>query len=574
MTRRAWILALEVGLCGSLPACTTPLGNIGAASRETVAYSAEPPETIETGEHPSPYAMIPRQENREKPSKPVISREELASRTPYAGLAQHPEVPPPEPLAAIVDPSRESTAGFSKPVISSHELASRTPYAGLDPHAEPPPPEPPVATAASLPESTKVADMKQIATAAPEPPPPASPPASEVSQGEATGAGHEGKPFSPYAEIPGQSPKPISTAFSGPALFSQPTSPYAQSLHQPSSQSPATAQKLAGGIPSPSPYAAVSGQPIMISATRTSAEKVEPVSPYAVTSTESAEPKSAPHGDPTSATPLGKQESIGQLQPAKFPEQPELHAIQESPVPLSPQVELELASDSVSGCDRPIIRKGDESPLLGALRNFLDKRPTEALNSLKRYDEPNQELLLRLFPLIVRLAVRDLTRADAEKAIEIMEDLNNLTGVPVDGDLAIGKLCLCKHIKTFGDYEPFPEDHPFQPRDLVWIYAEVRNFTSDRRDIGNGEIVYETRLKTTARITNNAGTHEWPLCFDRRYGPDRSRTLRHDYWDNLSFTVPDLPPGIYTLWLKVVDEPTSRVKERSVDFQVVPPKGL
>ena len=180
---------------------------------------------------------------------------------------------------------------------------------------------------------------------------------------------------------------------------------------------------------------------------------------------------------------------------------------------------------------------------------------------------------MRLFPLIVRLAVRDLTRADAEKAIEIMEDLSSLTGIPVDGDLAIGKLCLCKHIKTFGDYDPFPEDHPFQPRDLVWIYAEVHNFTSDRRDIGNGEIVYETRLKTTARITNNAGTHEWPLCFDRRYGPDRSRTLRHDYWDNLSFTVPDLPPGIYTLWLKVVDEPTSRVKERSVDFQVVPPKG-
>ncbi len=312
----------------------------------------------------------------------------------------------------------------------------------------------------------------------------------------------------------------------------------------------------------------------MISAAKASAEKVESASPYAVTPTESLEPGSAPNGDPTPVTLLGKEESSGQLQPAKFPEQPELHAIQEGSVPLSPQVELELASDSASGSDRPIIRKGDESPLLAALRNFLDKRPTEALNSLKRYDEPNQELLLRLFPLIVRLAVRDLTRADAEKAIEIMEDLSNLTGIPVDGDLAIGKLCLCKHIKTFGDYEPFPEDHPFQPRDLVWIYAEVHNFTSDRRDIGNGEIVYETRLKTTARITNNAGTHEWPLCFDRRYGPDRSRTLRHDYWDNLSFTVPDLPPGIYTLWLKVVDEPTSRVKERSVDFQVVPPKGL
>src|SRR5439155_25694239 len=145
----------------------------------------------ETGDHPSPYAMIPR------PSKPVISREELASRTSYAGLAQHPETPPPEPPAVLADSPRENTAGFSKPVISPQELASRTPYAGLDPHAglpppEPPPPEPP--PAASSPEPSKVANSKQIATAAPEPPPTASPAVS---------------------------------AFSGPVLFSQSTSPSA-----------------------------------------------------------------------------------------------------------------------------------------------------------------------------------------------------------------------------------------------------------------------------------------------------------------------------------------------------------
>ena len=39
------------------------------------------------------------------------------------------------------------------------------------------------------------------------------------------------------------------------------------------------------------------------------------------------------------------------------------------------------------------------------------------------------------------------------------------------------------------------------------------------------------------------------------------------------FNVPALPPGVYTLWLKVVDEPTGRFKERAVDFQVVPLKG-
>src|SRR5207244_6574248 len=129
--------------------------------------------------------------------------------------------------------------------------------------------------------------------------------------------------------------------------------------------------------------------------------------------------------------------------------------------------------------------------------------------------------IIRFLAHIVRIPERELTRADADKATAILEDLYNLFNLPAEGDLAISKLCLCKHIKTFGDYEPFPEDHQFQPRDLVWIYAEVRNFSSARRDLGNGEIVYETRLKTTARITNDAGMREWPLQFDRRCETDR-----------------------------------------------------
>ena len=71
-------------------------------------------------------------------------------------------------------------------------------------------------------------------------------------------------------------------------------------------------------MPSPSPYAAVSSQPIKISAAKASAEKVESASPYAVTPTESLESRSAPNGGPTPVTLLDKGESSGQLQPAKF----------------------------------------------------------------------------------------------------------------------------------------------------------------------------------------------------------------------------------------------------------------
>jgi hypothetical protein len=352
--------------------------------------------------------------------------------------------------------------------------------------------------------------------------------------------------------------------------MSEAISPYPASLHPSSILMPAKTPMMARDNPPKSPYTTISSQPISTPTGKVS--KQETLSPYAPTQVETSTAKKEVGLDSADISAPAKSEPEEQAQPAKFPEQPETHVILGNSVPPTPQAELDVETDS-SSPDRPIVRKADEPPLLKAMDCFLHKRPAEALSWLKRYDEPNQELLIRLMPLINQLAVRDVTRSDAEKMIEIMGELNPFVSLPNDGDLVIGKLCLCKRIKAFGDYEPFLEDHAFQPRDLVWIYAEVRNFTSERRDAGNGEMVFETRLKTTARITNSAHNHEWPLDFDRRYGPDRCRTLRHDYWDNLSFNVPDLPPGVYTLWLKVVDEPTGRFKEKPVDFQVVPPRG-
>lgn len=657
MTRRAWILALEIGLCGSLSACTTP-GTSGTSNHALVASSKPADTEAETEEKSSPYAVIPQQEKTAKSSKPAISNEELASRSPYSAFAHGSQASP-------VEPPEPST----KLGLSAEELALRSPYGGFihrreapvaEPIAsapppeppppeppEPPPPEPPAYMAQSTP-----ADLKESTT-------PAAPHVTtqpDLDSPGAVGAGADAR--SPYAAILSAPPLAAKT-IPGQALPSTSISPYAQSVLQPVLQTagnvprsrddktplspyaaisdqqvttPAT-KPLTGRVESPSPYAAKPLEAMsaettpsfnptltMGSPARTLTQNVESPSPYAATpgkgtpaqttpsalaesrlkfnptlitnssakvstgKTESSSPYAAIFSSDTAAerTPrynlplapqLEESEVISQLRSAKSPEQPELHLIQGTSNTLSPQVDLDVVGEAPPTSEGSIPRKGDEPPLLTAMRCFLNKHPTEALRWLKRYDEPNQDLLLRMMPLMARLAIRDMTRDDAEKAVQIMEELNNLTGIPVNGDLVISKLCLCKHIKTFGDYEPFPEDHAFQPHDLLWIYAEVRNFTSDRRDLGNGEIVYETRLKTIARITNSAGTHEWPLSFDRRYGPDRSRTLRHDYWDNLSFNVPDLPPGAYTLWLKVVDEPTSRVKERSIDFQVVPPKG-
>jgi len=539
MTKRAWILVLEAGLCGSLSACATPARTGG---EELAAHSAKTDVTTDVFEEPSPYAVLPHQEKSVKSSKSVVSPEALVSRSPYA------------PLPQPIEPTTTNEAPPPEP-----------------PPPEPPPPEPPTPMVEPPSASVNVTNSKQVPPLAPESRSSSAAGASESAHLERSAIANNPNYSSPYAEVKRQAPRTIPPIWPGLGSMSEPTSPYAATLHSSSISLPAKTPMVNWNNSQLSPYTTISSQPISTSAGKV--PKPESLSAYGPTRADVPPAKQEAKLDSPDISGLAKPEPEEQVQPAKFPEQPEMHVMQEGSAPSPPQADLlDVVTDS-STPDRPIVRKGDEPPLLKAMDCFLNKRPAEALTWLKRYDERNQELLMRFLPLMNQFAVRDLTRADAEKVIEIVGELNNVVGIPVDGDLVIGKLSLCKRIKAFGDYEPFPEDHPFQPRDLVWIYAEVRNFTSERRDAGNGEIVFETRLKTTARITNTAGNHEWSLDFDRRYGPDRSRTLRHDYWNNLSFNVPELPPGVYTLWLKVVDEPTGRFKERAVDFQVVPLKG-
>jgi hypothetical protein len=261
-----------------------------------------------------------------------------------------------------------------------------------------------------------------------------------------------------------------------------------------------------------------------------------------------------------------------QLSQVKYREPKIPHELPKAPPAPPPQIGLDLAElDSESQAEQ-VSRsaKAEEPALLSALRCFLNQQPQEAIAWLRRYEEPNQELLLRLLPVTVRLTTEQrLKPVDVEKGTAIVEEFNELLGVPPQGNPIIDKVCLCEDIKTFGNYRPFPEEHSFQPRDLVWIYVEVRNFTSARSEAKPGEVFYETHLNTSARIKNFARNNQWPLNF-HRLGPDRSRTRRHDYWDSLSFNMPDLPPGRYTLEIEVEDGQTARKTTRTVDFQIGP----
>jgi hypothetical protein len=287
----------------------------------------------------------------------------------------------------------------------------------------------------------------------------------------------------------------------------------------------------------------------------------EPASPYAA----------VPVPKTVISAKLTKQET--QVNQVKYREQPKVQEVHTVPSQVTPpQIGLELAAEPETESQPEAVSKApkaEEPALLTALRCFLNQRPQDAIAWLRRYDEANQELLLRLLPVAVRLTTeQNLKPVDVEKGTAIVEEFNELLGVPPQGNLLIDKVCLCEDIKTFGNYKPFPDEHLFQPRDLVWIYVEVRNFTCVRSEPKPGEVLYETRLNTSARIKNFARTREWDLSFHRRYGPDQSRARRHDYWDSLSFNMPDLPPGRYTLEIEVEDGHTGRKTNRTVDFQV------
>src|SRR5947207_883028 len=127
-----------------------------------------------------------------------------------------------------------------------------------------------------------------------------------------------------------------------------------------------------------------------------------------------------------------------------------------------------------------------EEPLVTALRCYLNKHPADAIEALKRYDKPNQDVLIGLVPLAAGLTERNVTDATPQDLAHLLDRINNaVTPLRPRAALDIEKICFCREIKTFGVYDPWPEDHAFQagvedrPGELVQVYVELRNFTSE-----------------------------------------------------------------------------------------------
>src|SRR5438132_6997158 len=217
-----------------------------------------------------------------------------------------------------------------------------------------------------------------------------------------------------------------------------------------------------------------------------------------------------------------------------------------------------------------------DPPLVWAMRCFLDKRPVEAMEALKRYDKTSQDLLLCMLPLAARLGEGGLQKATPREMSNTVSELNRVADTLAPrAELVIDKMCFCRFLNSdkfgmFGVYEPLEEDHPFYAGERKRLYIELRNFTNER--VSNG---YQIRLKSHMEIRDYRGVIAWELGFPELC-PDSTKSPRHDFCDQFGFVVPPnkVPPGRYTLWLRVTDVPTGRTAARSLDFLVVPARNL
>lgn len=245
--------------------------------------------------------------------------------------------------------------------------------------------------------------------------------------------------------------------------------------------------------------------------------------------------------------------------------------------PPKPEIEHEPPTPEAQVQTAPPLPPPDE-PLVAALRCFLARRPAEALQWIERYEKPNQELLLLLLPAAAWLTRANVDRAPPHEVTTLVDQFDNLGGVlRARAALAIDKMCFCRLIRGYGMFEPFAADHAFragsdgQEGELMQLYVEVRNFSS--RPAGSA---YETCLASRAEIHNEQGELVWRKDLPVR--PDRSQSLRHDYFINYRIPVPPhVAPGKYKLVIEVrdvtgqagKDVPPHRMARRELSVRII-----
>jgi hypothetical protein len=217
-----------------------------------------------------------------------------------------------------------------------------------------------------------------------------------------------------------------------------------------------------------------------------------------------------------------------------------------------------------------------ESPLVAALRCALQKHPQEAQRLLDKYDKTDRDLLMALMKLTAGIGEKEILKLGAGEMASTLEQLGALTAhLRQRAGLTLDRVCFCRKIEGFGQFEALPSSHPFQPGsegrpgDRVHVYAELSNFSSRLND-GQYETTLSSTLKFVDMQNREVDTLDLGSCVDR------CQSRRQDYFLNVQFHVPPkLPAGVYTLHVVVEDQTpgvtrdkANHIATRSLSFRV------
>jgi hypothetical protein len=199
-------------------------------------------------------------------------------------------------------------------------------------------------------------------------------------------------------------------------------------------------------------------------------------------------------------------------------------------------------------------------PLVEALQCFFEDRSNEALQFLRNYDQPTQEIAMRLLPILKIMTQKPMNQFTPTEVAVLNDQVQSLSdSLRPFSSLAIDKAWYCQRLESFGNYQPLPEGegHAFlsstsnRPGDWVQLCVELRNLANEFK---NG--VYTTKLSSVVEILDQNGTRVWNTDpFDKEKEPIQSRTPLRDCSTGYGFRVPsNLPVGRYTLVIRVTDQ--------------------
>ncbi len=207
----------------------------------------------------------------------------------------------------------------------------------------------------------------------------------------------------------------------------------------------------------------------------------------------------------------------------------------------------------------------EEPPLLHALRCYIEKRPEDFREALKSLDAAQRDLLQALIPLVVRVSDSGLAKADSREVAVVVDQLQSLLWMlRPRAALVMDKFCFCKQVTKFGKFEALGSKPTFRPGDMLEIYAEIRNVSSQPRRSEQGD--FRAHLRSRLEIRAPAGEVVRAVMCGK---PDETLTPQHDYYQHYRFQLPDTPPGVYTLNLEATDVPTGRKVRQTLEFQVI-----